>query len=203
MGDKIWHEKFPEFEVYYLPFKPGILDRSYLKSGETSLRLLFLLINLLDVFLAGLTLKFTSFLPLEKFATSLVQKESFKLLLISGEPFYLFQIGSLLKNKFDLNWIGDYRDDWSTNELQIAKSVGIVRKWIARIETIYERKWVGATKAIISVSEPYTKRISDFTGEPGITIRNGFEEEMLKFRLAELFEEFTLEESIILLRILK
>ncbi len=198
LGEKVRYEKFPEFEVYYLPFRPGILDRSYLKYGETRLRPIFLLIKLLDVFLVGFTLRFTSFRSLEKFAVSLVKRETFQTLLISGEPFYLFRIGLTLKKKFNLNWIADYRDDWSTNELQMAKSGSLVRKWIARIEAIYERKWVGSAKAIISVSEPYTNRISDFIGKPGITIQNGFEEEILSLRTEELFGEFTLVYSGVL-----
>lgn len=198
LGDEIKHEKFPEYEVYYLPFRPGILDRSYLKFGETIFRPIFLLIKFLDVFLAGFTLRFTSLSSLEKFAISLVRKERFDTLLVSGEPFYLFRIGSILKEKFDLSWIADYRDDWSTNELQMAKSGGFIRKWIAAIEANYEREWVGTAKAIISVSEPYTKRISDFIGKPGITIQNGFEEELLSLRTNELLEDFTLVYSGVL-----
>lgn len=192
LGDKIRYEKYPEFDVYYLPFRPGILDRSYLKFGETALRPIFLLTKLADVFLAGFTLKFTSFRSLEKFAVSLIQKETFESVIISGEPFYLFRIGFELNRKVGINWIADYRDDWSTNELQMAKSGGLIRKWIAGLESNYERKWVGTAKTIVSVSEPYTKRISDFMGKPGITIQNGFEEELLNLRTAELFDEFTL-----------
>lgn len=198
LGVKIRHEKYPEFEVYYLPFIPGILDRSYLKFGETAKRPLFLLTKLLDVFLAGFTLRFTSFRALENFAHSLIQKESFESVIISGEPFYLFRIGFELKKKFGLNWIADYRDDWNTNELQMAKSGGLVRKWIATIEAVYERKWVGTAKTIVSVSEPYTKRISDFIQIPGITIQNGFEEELLSLRTNELFEDFTIVYSGVL-----
>lgn len=192
LGDKIRHEKYSEFEVYYLPFSPGILDRSYLKFGESGLRPIFLFIKLLDVFLARLTLRFTSFRSLEKFAVAIVQKQTFESVIISAEPFYLFRIGYELKMKFGINWIADYRDDWSTNELQMAKSGGFVRKWIARIEAIYERKWVGTAKTIVSVSEPYTKRISDFMSKPGITVQNGFEEELVSLRTDELFGEFTL-----------
>lgn len=198
LGSKIRHEKNADFEVYYLPFRPGILDRSYLKFGETALRPIFLLTKLIDVFLAGFTLRFTSFRSLENFAFSLVQKETFESVIISGEPFYLFRIGYELKMKFGINWIADYRDDWSTNELQMAKSGGFIRKWIAGLESNYERKWVGTAKMIVSVSEPYTKRISGFIHKLGITIENGFEEELLSLRSDELFEEFTLVYSGVL-----
>ena len=198
LGDKIRYEKFSEYEVYYLPFRPGILDRSYLKFGETFFRPIFLFIKLLDVFLAGFTLRFTSFRSLEKLAFSLVRKESFESAIISAEPFYLFRIGYELKKKLGFKWIADYRDDWSTNELQMVKSGGLIRKWVATIEAIYERKWVGTAKTIVSVSEPYTKRISDFIGKRGVTIQNGFEEELLSLRTDELLEEFTLVYSGVL-----
>ncbi|HSJ69436.1 MAG TPA: hypothetical protein VK921_17275, partial [Anditalea sp.] len=56
IGEQVRHEKYETYEVYYLPFQPGILDRAYVKWGETSWRPLFLLVKLLDVLLVSLTL---------------------------------------------------------------------------------------------------------------------------------------------------
>ncbi len=61
VGKTVRHQKFDHYEVYYLPFKPGILDRAYLKWGETVLRPLFLMVKFLDVLLANFTLIHTSY----------------------------------------------------------------------------------------------------------------------------------------------
>ncbi|WP_245693243.1 glycosyltransferase [Algoriphagus alkaliphilus] len=119
-------------------------------------------------------------------------------LLISGEPFYLFRLGYMLNKKLGISWIADYRDDWSTNELQMEKSGGAVRKWIANIESAYERKWVGTANSVISVSAHYTKRICDFLNKPGITVQNGFEESLLDLPELPLYDQFTVMYSGVL-----
>ncbi len=191
LGKKIRHEKFEHYEVYYLPFQPGILDRAYLKWGENPLRPLFLLVKIMDVFLAFFTLRFTSFSKFFPFLKDLQKREPVDQMIISGEPFYLFKIGYLAYNKLGMRWIADYRDDWSTNEIQKHKSGGFLRSIIFKIESFYERMWVKSASHIISVSELYTKRISDFLGLTGITVANGFEEQLLDLPLLPLFEKFT------------
>jgi glycosyltransferase involved in cell wall biosynthesis len=198
LGDKVRHEVFDTHEVYYLPFHPGILDRAYLTFGESALRPLFLLIKLLDVFLARFTLKLTSFANFLPFIKNLLKNSNFDAAIISGEPFYLFGIGYSLKNELGLKWIADYRDDWSTNELQMENSGGTVRKWIAKVEATYEKKWVGTAEAIISVSKIYTDRLGKFLGKKGYTIENGFEEELISLKSEELHPVFTLTYSGVL-----
>ncbi|MEB2785152.1 glycosyltransferase [Algoriphagus persicinus] len=191
LGDKVRHEVFDTHEVYYLPFRPGILDRAYLAFGESALRPLFLVAKLLDVFLARFTLNFTSFANFLPFIKELLKKKNFDAGIISGEPFYLFRIGYSLKKDFELKWIADYRDDWSTNELQMEKSGGAVRKWIAKVESDYEKQWVGTADSVISVSQVYTDRLAMFLDKKGHTIENGFEEELLSIKSQPLFQEFT------------
>lgn len=198
IGDTVRHEVFESYEVYYLPFRPGILDRAYLTFGESILRPLFLLVKLLDVFLARFSLKYTSFANFLPFIKAQLKAKDYHKAIISGEPFYLFKIGYHLKKDLDLDWIADYRDDWSTNELQMVKRGGAVRKWIAKVESEYEKKWVGTAESIVSVSKVYTQRISDFVGKKGITSENGFEDELLTVDAQPLYEKFTVTYSGIL-----
>lgn len=198
LGDKVIIEKFPHYEVHYLPFKPGILDQAYRRFGEGGLRPLFLVTKLLDVFLAQFTLAWTSFSNFSRYLRQLVLEENPEKLLISGEPFYLFRLGYTLNKKLGISWIADYRDDWSTNELQVERSGGKIRKWIASLESKFEKKWVGSADSIISVSKPYTQRISEFLDKPGITIQNGFEESLLDFPKVQLFDQFTIMYSGVL-----
>lgn len=198
LGDTIEVQKFPNYEVHYLPFRPGILDWSYRRFGEGLLRPLFLVIKLLDVVFAGFTLAFSSFSNFLPYLKNLVKKENPEKLLISGEPFYLFRLGYSLHREMGVSWIADYRDDWSTNELQMAKGGSGVRKWVAKVESNYERKWLESADSIISVSEPYTKRICDFLKKPGITIQNGFEETLLNLPQVALNDQFTVMYSGVL-----
>lgn len=198
LGNEVSVHRFPMHEVHYLPFSPGILDRAYLKFGETALRPFFLFVKLLDVFLARFTLRFTSFSNFLPYLDEQVIKHNPEKMIISGEPFYLFRLGYSLFKKTGLPWIADYRDDWSTNELQMQKSGGPVRRWIAMLESKYEKKWVGTSETIISVSEAYTQRIMRFLKKPGITVQNGFEESLLERPEKGLYDQFTVMYSGVL-----
>lgn len=198
IGDKVIIEKFPNYEVHYLPFKPGILDEAYRRFGEGVLRPVFLVTKLLDVFLAQFTLGFTSFSNFPAYLRQLVKAEKPEKLIISGEPYYLFRLGYMLKKKLGISWIADYRDDWSTNELQMEKEGGAVRRWIAKVESSYEKKWVSTADSVISVSAHYTKRICDFLNKPGITVQNGFEESLLDLPELPLYDQFTVMYSGVL-----
>lgn len=198
LGDEVEVQKFPNYEVHYLPFQPGILDRAYQRFGEGLLRPIFLITKLFDVFLAKFTLAFTSYANFLPYLRELLKKDYPEKMVISGEPFYLFRIGYKLHQKHGIHWIADYRDDWSTNELQMEKGSGGLRKWIAKVESNYEKKWVGTADSIISVSDPYTQRICDFLKKPGITIQNGFEESLLDLPEAELYDQFTVMYSGVL-----
>lgn len=198
LGSEVKIEKFSTHEVHYLPFKPGMLDWAYLNFGENWLRPLFLLVKVLDVLLIGITLRFTSFANYYPYLKNLITSQKFHRLIISGEPFYLFRIGLSLQREFQMPWITDYRDDWSTNELQMEKDGSEVRKWIAKLESSYEKKWVGSAESIVSVSKVYTQRICDFLQKPGITVENGFEESLLGLTDIELYEQFTLVYSGVL-----
>lgn len=198
IGDQVEVKKFPTYEVHYLPFKPGILDLAYRTLGEGPLRPLFLLTKLLDVFLARFTLAFTSYSNFLPYLNKVITSETPEKMLISGEPFYLFRLGYSLHQELGISWIADYRDDWSTNELQMEKKGGALRKWVANLESSYEKKWVGTADSIISVSEPYTRRISGFLEKPGVTVQNGFEESLLDLEEVTLEDQFTVMYSGVL-----
>lgn len=192
VGNTIRHVIYKNYEVYYIPFKPGILDKSYVNWGENYLRPLFLAVKLLDIFLVNFTLKYTSYHGYVPVIKSILNKEKISSLLISGAPFYLFKLGYIIRKESKIPWFADYRDDWTTNEIEIQKGGSILRKFINFIERKYEKKWVGSAEKVISVTDFYTKRISKLVGKKGITIENGFDDDILKLESIPLFNEFTL-----------
>lgn len=192
VGTKVRHVKYDHYEVYYLPFVPGLLDRAYVSCGENFLRPLFLLAKLIDIVLVNFTLTFTSYSSFYPFLKSILQKESISSVLISGAPFYLFKLGFLARKKFGVRWFADYRDDWTTNLIEIQKGANLLRKIVNLLERRYEKKWVNSSEMIISVSEVYTRRISDFLKKDGINVENGFDENIMNLPDLPLFEDFTI-----------
>lgn len=192
VGTKIRHVKYDHYEVYYLPFLPGILDKAYLAWGENFLRPLFLVVKLIDIVLVNFTLAFTSYRNFYPFLISILRKENISSVLISGAPFYLFKLGYLVKKKFGVRWFADYRDDWTTNLIEIQKGANLLRKAVNFLERKYEKKWVASSQMVISVSEVYTRRISEFLNKHGINVENGFDERILNLPDSPLLDDFTI-----------
>ena len=102
-GERKKVQKFPTHEVHYLPFRPGILDKAYLKMGEGLFRPIFLITKLLDVFLARFSLVLTSYANFLPHLNSIIQKERPEKLLITGDPFICIKLDSFfIKNSISL-----------------------------------------------------------------------------------------------------
>jgi glycosyltransferase involved in cell wall biosynthesis len=189
---EIIHEKNDNFEVYYLPYLPNLRDRIYTKYGNR-FSLLRRMLSLIELSLQNYFDFFIPYNNLQNFAEKLLQKnKDIKQLIISGNPYIQFKFGYNLSKKFKLKWIADYRDAWTTSEIDHL-SKGFLFKLIRRNDMKFEKKWVGSASYITSVSEPLMKGISNFTGTEGRWISNGFEiGEFDQFKNEKAFDEFTI-----------
>jgi len=102
-----------------------------------------------------------------------------KSVIITGNPFEIFRFGYLLNKKYGIKWMADYRDDWTTSELRLNRNLG--QKLIQYLERKSEKKWVGTSEIITSVSPYYVNKISNLTGKKGEVILNGFDPQDVKY----------------------
>ena len=146
----------------------------------------------IELILQNYTNSIISYSNIYKFSKKyLKENPDVKLLIVTANPFTLFRFGYLLNRKFKIQWLADYRDDWNTSEL--LENKGFAHRQVSKIEKISEKKWVGTAGYISSVSEHYSKKISEFVNKKGFIINNGFfEEEIKEFIDLPLFDEFTI-----------
>ncbi|KAA5533773.1 glycosyltransferase family 4 protein [Taibaiella lutea] len=116
--------------------------------------------------------------------SKIVMKENpgIKKAIIISDPYQLYYIGYYLNKKYGVNWIADYRDAWTTMEFNegYTPESRIAVKLRLWLESDAEKKWVGTAKYVTSVSDHYSRRISELVGLPYKTIYNGFFESELK-----------------------
>lgn len=175
-GKEIQHKVYDTHEVYYLPHRPSLRERLFVRTGKFKLlRLMLKPWTVLDLFLENFTNLPISHASLYDQARKIIQERmDIELMLISGNPFNTFRFGYLLHEEFNIPWIADYRDDWNTTEL--TDRAHPLEKWLKKWSSRSERKWVGSSCGITSVSPVYTQKISRFTERPGEVILNGFDE---------------------------
>lgn len=172
-GSQLYIEKSEMHEVHYLPYKASFRDRLFNSKNS-----LLKKCSKIFTFINGIGENFSNqFIPFGDFyvyAESLIQKHTFTSVIITGNPFIQFRFGYLLKNKYQIPWIADYRDDWTTTT--IIKPKGKFETFIHWLHQKSERKWVATASFVTSVSPVYTDRISQFVKVTGKTILNGFDE---------------------------
>ena len=174
-GTEIKHIKNDTHEVYYLPYKASLRDRIFEKNKDKkSLQRLSKIFTLKNLILENYSNSAIPYSNMYTHARRLIQDDSeIKMLVVSAKPFNQFKFGFLLHQEFGIKWIADYRDDWNTSELE-DKQVGIM-KYLAKMQSNFEKKWIATASCITSISGIYVKRISTFVGVKGEVILNGFD----------------------------
>lgn len=181
-GDQLFIEKTEKHEVHYLPYKASLRDRLF-NSKKSILKKCSKIFTFINGIGENFSNQFIPFGDFYDYAESLIQKHTFTTIIITGNPFVQFRFGYLLSKKFNIPWIADYRDDWTTSE--IIQPKGKFESFIHRLQQKSEQKWVGTASMITSVSPVYTDRISQFVKVTGETILNGFEKLLPKIEFED------------------
>lgn len=158
-SQQLLHEIHPGYEVIYLPYKPNLRDRIYSRHGDKKYRLLRKLLSLWEIIAQLITNRFIPFRNIYDFAVNYLKEHpGTSAILVTGNPFILFKFGYRLHRKFGLPWIADYRDAWTTSNInKINRSAA--SEMINRLERHYEKKWCRTTAAVTSVSQPVLTEI--------------------------------------------
>ena len=179
-------EEHDVYKVVYLPYKGSRRDWLFVEKPQW--KVLRKTLTLKELVRQNYNAKALPYYNIYEESRALVKKEGIKKVIITGNPFFCFQFGYLLKKEFtELNWIADYRDDWTTTELSSPQ--GAVARKLFKLEQKSEQKWVGTASLITSVSQYYVNKISSFVGVKGEELLNGFDEKIEELPAFELAKD--------------
>jgi glycosyltransferase involved in cell wall biosynthesis len=194
-GTEIVHQQHEGYEVYYVPYYGSIRDKLWVKYADTWwFRVFSKGYTLCQIFLRNYSDAFIPYHNMYDCADTLLsQHPEIKKMVVTALPVYLFKFAYQLHKKHEIQWIADYRDDWTTSEFLQLNNV--IDRRLYKIEQKKERQWVGTASFITAISDGYVQRISNLIGhsERGMTLTNGFfEEELAPFRNMLLYDDFTI-----------
>jgi glycosyltransferase involved in cell wall biosynthesis len=191
-GTELVIDKNEYYEAHYLPFQGNLRDRLYSNHGKNKHNFLRKALSLTELVMYHFSNSVIPYSNIYDYALKLCKTNSdIEAIVVTGNPFEMFRFGYLLHKKTGIPWIADYRDDWTTSEVNHSR--GPADAILRALEKRSERKWVGTAKAITSVSPYYVKKISEFTQVKGEVLLNGFfETDLLPFRKRPLEEAFTI-----------
>ena len=171
-NNKLTIEKKENYEVHYLPVKTFLKNRLSSKSYFSLLRKL---LTLMQILLGRIHITLSPYKDFYKYTESILVKDSdINHVVISANPFEMFQIGYLLKKKYNIKWIPDYRDEWSTHQNNDKRNNSFFKRFLFLIDKKSELKWTNNSDYFISVSESWVKSIKNFINVEGYVVMNGY-----------------------------
>lgn len=174
-GKEVKHVKRDNYEVHYVPYNASKRDEIFEKNrNKKYLQKLSKILTLKDLLLENSSNSAIPYANMYDYSRKIIKENpDIECAIISAKPFNQFKFGYLLNKEFGIKWIADYRDDWNTSELE-SKNTGWM-KYISKIQSKSEKKWVGSAEYITSISEIYTAKIAQFVQKRGVVILNGFD----------------------------
>ena len=105
------------------------------------------------------------------------------IIITTGEPFILFRYGYLLKKKYNIKWIADYRDGWFLNHV-ISLNKSYIVKILRKYEFYFEKKYMKHVDLITTVDPEMSMRLHKLLNKKSDYIYNGFwkfEDKVIEF----------------------
>jgi hypothetical protein len=113
--------------------------------------------------------------PSVSFISNLIEKENIETIITTGPPHSLHLIGLKLKEKFNLRWIADFRDPWTT--IGYHKQLRLLNASKAKHKAL-EREVLNSADQIIVTSFTTKKEFSQITEKPIEVITNGYDDQI-------------------------
>jgi hypothetical protein len=174
-GSEVKFERNEGYEVWYLPYKQSFKESLFTEGGLSVKKIVYLILSFWTNFIQVFTYKYSPQYILYKKAEELLKldtEKSIQQLLVSAYPYALFKFAFDLHNRFGIEWIADYRDDWTSNEI-LNKS--LIHRFFNYLNSFNEKKWLSTAKCFTTVSNFYVQKIQRVIGDvKGYTIQNGF-----------------------------
>jgi hypothetical protein len=178
-GNELKIEKFEHSEIHYLPYKASLRDKMFIKGTQSSFyAFLSKTLTFIELVMRNITIRSIPYNNIYHHAREILKgDDSIKKLIISGNPFEQFYFGFLLKKEFpQLAWVADYRDEWTTSEIN---EFGLLKKALNYYDSFFEKKWVKNASLITANTRYATRKLSELHGKRAVTILNGFYFEQL------------------------
>ena len=160
-------------EIHRLPYKRSLRDRC---SNYKWLKPLQKALTLVELIASNFFIRALPYSNFYFYGKQLIQDQpDITMVIASGRPFQSFFIGHRLKKGFaTINWIPDYRDEWTT--FQNTASQPISQRWLTWLDSISEKRWLSNASLFLTVSENWGLSINKLVEKKGAAILNGFDD---------------------------
>ncbi len=162
--------------ILRVPYRENLRDKILIQFGDNRLVWLRKILSLIYRILRFHFSFFDSTAPIFDAAKAYLSKNKCDVIIATGEPFILFKYGHLLSKTFDIPWIADYRDGWTTPVIQ--KKTNFFEGILNAHERKLEKKYISNTIFVTTASPSYQNALEQLkSGKKIEVIFNGFDDE--------------------------
>ena len=162
--------------IYRAPFISNWRDRLIIKHGMDKYTLFRKLLTVAYMLTEFVTFVFDNKKTLYACAQKAIQENKPDVIIATGEPFVLFRYASMLSEKYQIPWIADYRDGWSTNYTRTV--------FEKRFYSIIEKHLLCTASAVTAASSEFAGHIEAVLQRKVHPLLNGYFEEKFENRTA-------------------
>lgn len=130
-------------------------------------------LSLFETFFSFITIYFDKNRGIYLEADKYLAKNDVDIIITTGEPFILFRYGYLLKNKYKIKWIADYRDGWFLNHVT-SLNKSYIAKALRKYEFYFEKKYIKHVDLITTIDPEMSMRLQNLLNKKSDYIYNGF-----------------------------
>ncbi|MCS6933888.1 MAG: glycosyltransferase [Chitinophagales bacterium] len=170
---EVQHEVNDTHEVIRVPYQANLRDKLLMKYGETRYASPRKALTLLELLLQNF---YPRILPYHRLFTQALQYARAHrphACVVTGNPFVTFKAAYDIHRALGVPWIADYRDAWTTSEINFIHRSGLYRA-LNYFEKYFEKKWVRTAGRVTASSLPIAQGIEKLTGTPATALYNGF-----------------------------
>jgi len=165
--------------VIRVPFRPNVRDRLILKHGLNKGVVQRKALTAVLTFLKFLFFIGDNTQNIHEEAAAYLSRHHCDVIIATGEPFVLFRYAALLSKRFQIPWVADYRDGWSTDLNNRARSI-LDRLFVRCYFEPVEKHWLRHVAHITTAAPSYKRHLQRLFPKKSIeVIYNGYDEKAL------------------------
>ena len=162
--------------LLFVPYKPNLRDKLLLKYGYNRFALVRKLLTFFYAFAEHLFLKFDAKAEIYRQADAFLAGNKVDYIIATGEPFIMFKYGSRLAARYNIPWVADYRDGWTTNQGNY--NPGVLQRLQIAFYRLREQLYISNAALVTTPAPEYASVLKELhPGKKVGVVYNGYDED--------------------------
>ncbi len=141
--------------IIRVPYQPNLRDKIIIKYGLDRLNFIRRMLTFYYSVTKFISSQSDNTYVFQYHGQQVIENDECDVIIATGEPFFLFKYAYELSIKYKIPWIADYRDGWTTNSVNIPKT--IIEILVNKFYETREKQYLDSVSIITNASPTYAE----------------------------------------------